>query len=405
MTLMVYVCFLVWTLVVGFTMVGTFLSLKLIRRGRVQNPKSIETGIHYFPPISILKPLKNLDQGIQECVEGFFHLEYPSYELIFCVASQLDPSYLVVRDLIRKYPQVHAQLLVGEAKIGFNPKIDNLIKGYQKAKNDWILISDSNVSASPSYLKDLARYISPKVGLITSSVAGLNHRGFGGRLESLILNTHLTRWALILNALGYAPVSGKVMLFQKSVANQFGGLASLAQYLAEDFMFGERVREMGLKVVLTSELVQQNVGKQLIGSYWDRHIRWGRIRKSISLFGFTLEILINSVVSGLLGGWAFNHWFGIPASMIIFLHLSAWMVCDLLLIQEIEGGFSWLDPAFWITREVSAIPLWLATGLGNTVNWRGQKLRIGAKTRLELAEDGDLSESFETNLSLGGSHQ
>jgi len=405
MSLVVYFCFLVWILVLGFTFSGTILSLRLVRRGRADLSEKWDRNQFYYPPISILKPLKSLDPGMQKCIEGFFRTEYPCFELIFCVASQRDPAYEVVLGLIRKYPHVDAQLLVGEAKVGFNPKIDNLMKGYDQVKNDWILISDSNVQVSPGYLTDLANYIAPGVGLITSSMAGLNHQGWGGRLESLILNTHLTRWAIILGAFGCAPISGKAMLFQKSVANQWGGLAPLGQYLAEDFVFGERIKELGLKVVLTSELVQQNVGEQTVKSFWERHIRWGRLRKSISIFGFILEILINSIASGLLGGWALSHWFGISILPIIFIHLSFWLVCDLLLIQEIEGGFSWSDPVFWFIREVSAIPLWIVTGLGNTVNWRGQRLRVRAQTRLELAEDGDLSDSFETNLSLGGSHQ
>ncbi len=405
MTLMVYFCFLIWVLVAGFAVAGTVLALRLIQRGRTQSSERSKRCLIYQPPVSILKPLKNLDPGIRECVESFFRLEYPNFELIFCVASEADPACSVVRDLVQKYPSVIAQVLVGEAKIGFNPKVDNLIKGYQQAKNDWVLISDSNVRATPTYLKELVEYISPGVGLITSSIAGLDSFGLGGRLESLILNTHLTRWGAIMDVFGYPAVSGKVMLFQKSVAARFGGLKGIANYLAEDFIFGLKIRELGLKVVLTSELVQQHIGQQSLSSFWGRHIRWGRIRKSISGFGFTLEILINSVVSGLLGGWALNHGFGTPILPFLFLHLSAWLVCDLLLIQAVEGRLSWADPGLWFVREVSAIPLWGVIGFGNTVYWRGQKLRVGTQTQLELIEDGDLSESFESNLSLGGSHQ
>ncbi len=409
MTLTVYVCFLIWTLVAGFTLVGTVLGLGLIRRGRDSYFGYGTQRVVYSPAISILKPLKNLDPGIRECVETFFLIDYPSFELLFCVASPQDPACAVVRELMLKYPRVNARLLLGDAKIGFNPKVDNLLKGYQQAKNDWLLISDSNVRAHSSYLRELVAYIGPGVGLITSSVAGLGWSHLGGRLESLILNTHLTRWCAILNAFGYPAVSGKVMLFQRSVADQFGGLASLANYLAEDFMFGEKVRGLGLRVVLSSELVHQHVGRQSVTSFWDRHIRWGRIRKSITPFGFILEILINSVVSGVLGGWALNHWFGIPILFFICVHLAIWLVCDLLLVQEIEAGLAWFDPAIWLLREVLALPLWFAIGLGNTVQWRGQKLRIGANTQLELASDGvlddDFGEEFDTQLSLGGSHQ
>ncbi len=405
MTFLVYLCFLLWVTVVGFTIWGTLLALKLIKKDQTEGDLRFESGVTYRPPVSILKPLKNLENGVSECVESFFRLDYPKYELIFCFTSEADPGYPLIQEFICNYPSVDAKVLVGEGKIGFNPKIDNLIKGYQQAKYDWVLISDGNVLAKPHYLSKLVTAISPGVGLITSNIKGLNPKSLGGRLESLILNTHFTRWNAVLNAFRFPAISGKAMLFQKSVASRFGGLASLANYLAEDFIFGEKVRALGMRVVLTTEMVHQNIGDQSVHSYWDRHLRWGRIRKSLSPFGFIVEILINSFISGLLGAWALNHRFGLSPLIFLSIHLCMWLILDLVLVQAIEGGIFIGDPLIWLARELSVFPQWVAVGTSNGVNWRGQSFRIGSQTQLAPLEYGDLSEGFDASLSLGGSHQ
>src|SRR3954465_6520942 len=63
-------------------------------------------------PISILKPLAGLDEGLEENLRSFFEQDYPIFELLFAVRHEDDPAVPVVRRLISEYPSVSARLLL-----------------------------------------------------------------------------------------------------------------------------------------------------------------------------------------------------------------------------------------------------------------------------------------------------
>ena len=67
------------------------------------------------------------------------------YELLFCIHDDKDASLMVVKRLIEKYPCVDAKIFLGGSKVGINPKINNMQPGYEAAKHELILISDSGI--------------------------------------------------------------------------------------------------------------------------------------------------------------------------------------------------------------------------------------------------------------------
>lgn len=66
-----------------------------------------------LPGVSIMKPLKGVDDNLYENLDSYFTLEYPKYELVFCVQDASDPAIEIVRQLIAKYPLVDARLFYG----------------------------------------------------------------------------------------------------------------------------------------------------------------------------------------------------------------------------------------------------------------------------------------------------
>src|SRR5437762_2330136 len=80
----------------------------------------------FTPPVTILKPLKGIDEGLEENLRSFFQLDYPVFQLIFGVADADDPAIEVVQKLLREFPDRDAQLVVGNPAFGLNPKVENL---------------------------------------------------------------------------------------------------------------------------------------------------------------------------------------------------------------------------------------------------------------------------------------
>ena len=65
------------------------------------------------PPVTIIRPVCGVENHITETLNSTFALDYPDYEIIFCVASAKDPIIPIVEELLRKHPRARARLLVG----------------------------------------------------------------------------------------------------------------------------------------------------------------------------------------------------------------------------------------------------------------------------------------------------
>lgn len=348
---------------------GTHLSRVHFRSRRFE-PK------HPLEPISILKPLKGADPGLRENLRSFFTLDYPDYELLFSVADASDPSVEVVNSLITQYPQQRSRLIVGEEPVGANPKVNNLIKSYQAAVNDWILISDSNIRVQPSYLKAAVENFDKDTGVVTAVVRGRSAERVGGRLESVFMNTFYARWMILTDWFGNSVVMGKSMLFRRSEANRFGGLRVLARFLAEDYMFGQAMQMLGKKVRIMHQAVPQPIGRFAIKDFWARHIRWGRIRKAQAPLAFVFEPFLSFWIAGVIGAWATNSLFGFEFLHVFALHILLWLLADVLLLRAMNERITPLTFLTWIVRETLHLPLWIHIASGKTVWWRGRKLTL-----------------------------
>lgn len=332
-------------------------------------------------PVTILKPLKGVDPGLRENLEGFFRLDYPGFELIFSVADARDPALALVQSLKAGFPGIPCRIVIGEQGRGGNPKVNNLVRAYDLASHDWILISDSNVRVKPDYLKRFVAHLDNDVGLVTAVVRGSGAEGFGARLETAYLNTFYSRGMVIANKAGHPCAVGKAMLFNRSTAKRFGGIATLDRYLAEDYMAGEAMRALGLKVIIATDPVTQHLGHSSFKDYWLRHVRWGRIRKAQEPLAFLLEPLGSHLLPAMIGALALKT-LGVPWLLPFAGHLLIGLASDSLLASRIGGSFHWHA---WAARELLALPLWLYTACGKTVQWRGRKMTIRMGGLLENA--------------------
>jgi ceramide glucosyltransferase len=273
---------------------------------------------------------------------------------------------------------VPARLIVGEVDAGPNPKVNNLLRGYATANYDLILISDSNVRVDSMYLRRCTELMTPDVGIVTAAVTGLDPHGFGGRLESMYLNTFYARWMVAAGHFGFPTVIGKSMLFSKNTAARFGGMRNLSSYLAEDYMAGQAMRHLGLEIKVMNDPVPQVIGYSTFGAFWQRHVRWGRMRKNMLLFSFMGEFFSGAAGSALILAAAFWTLTGSFHPLLLAFHFAFWFLCDFLLMTRLSTQVTVTLPFYWFVREVLSIPMWLHVMSGNTVLWRGRRLRLEA---------------------------
>lgn len=90
---------------------------------------------HYRPPISVLKPLCGLDEGLYENLVSFVTQLYPKFELVLGVADARDPALAIVARLRRVYPHAELRVVIhGEEDPLANPKVISLSHMARAAK-------------------------------------------------------------------------------------------------------------------------------------------------------------------------------------------------------------------------------------------------------------------------------
>ena len=114
------------------------------------------------PAVSIVQPLCGVEIFSRETLRSIFALDYPDYEIIFCLASADDPIAPLVRGAIDAHPERPARLLVGDDRVSANPKLNNVVKGWKAARHDWVIIADSNVSDAAGLYPAPARALAPQ---------------------------------------------------------------------------------------------------------------------------------------------------------------------------------------------------------------------------------------------------
>jgi ceramide glucosyltransferase len=216
-----------------------------------------------WPPVSIVRPICGLDNFLEETLRTSFDLAYPTYELIFCVASARDPAIAVVQELISAHPRSRARLLVGDDRVSHNPKLNNCVKGWRAAQHGWIAIADSNVLMPPDYIQRLLAAWKPDTGLVCSPPVGCRPIGFSAGLECAFLNTYQVRAQYFADTLGFGFAQGKTMLWRRADLEGAGGIAALGGEIAEDAASTKIVRAAGLRVRLTAPPFGQPLGRRV----------------------------------------------------------------------------------------------------------------------------------------------
>src|SRR5882724_10199750 len=109
----------------------------------------------FTPPVSLLKPLQGAEPGLREYLEGFFRLDYPEYEILFCARSDADAGLAIARELAAKHPNIPVRILTSGEPPWPNARCHSLNEMKAAARHGILVITDSDVRVRPDYLREV----------------------------------------------------------------------------------------------------------------------------------------------------------------------------------------------------------------------------------------------------------
>ncbi len=333
-----------------------------------------------MPAVTLLKPLHGMEPLLEECLEGFFHQDYPVYELIFGARTADDPALRVVDSLRRKYPQIPARTVLSGDPEYPNAKVYLMEKMAPLISHPVVVISDSDVRVGPDYLQQVVQpMLDGNVGMVTCLYRGVCTGGFWSLLEGLGMSIEMSSGVLVANLLeGMKFALGPTMVVRKSVLDAWGGFGVLRDYCADDFVMGALTHEAGSKVVLSHHVIDHIVLNRTARQSLLHQLRWmksSRYSRPQGHVGTGLTFAMPFGLLGLVAGWLAGNWalgLGLLAAAYANRVIQSLAVGWGVTRDRNSALYCWLYPV----RDLLGFILWCGSFSGSEVHWRGERYRL-----------------------------
>ncbi|UCH92393.1 MAG: glycosyltransferase [Candidatus Aminicenantes bacterium] len=360
----------------------TFFTIKYRNGGR---PNQEEHPGKPFPKVSILKPMRKIDDEIEKNIESYFLLDYPRYEILFGVDSMKDPIVEIISKIQSKFPRVSTKVIeTGHANNG-NPKIHKLALLAEEAVGTLYWVSDSNIRVEKDTLEKLVNeYLQKDAKIIFSPIRTAGSWTIGSIIENAYI-THfvsgnvISAWKLFKQQI----VIGKSILVERDTLNYFGGFSYFRDYLAEDYIMGEAYTNSKIPISINFTWVTNVNRTTTIKESFLRMERWAKLRFNLKTPLYIMEIFLNPIMLALI----FSLFLGKKLGLMVFsgtllLKILLEIISFLVLNKEDRRKFRVIAmlPFCILLKDILLFIIYFIPFFSRTVDWRGGKIKIGRHT-------------------------
>ncbi len=326
-------------------------------------------------PLSILKPLRGLDAGLYENLRSHAVQKYPEFELVVGVSDPGDPALREVERLRREFPAVPVQV-VRSTTAAPNGKVGVLQDLAAAARYPILLVNDSDIRVGPDYLVRVAAPLEdPTVGVVTCLYRA-RASSWPDRFEALGIATDFAPSVLVARLIGFSEFGlGSTLVFRGAELERIGGFAAIADYIADDYQLSRRIRDLGLRVVLSDYVVETSLPDAGWMGVWRHQLRWARTIR-LSRGGYAGLPIANATLWAVLlalAGWPWT------ALALFALRAAAGLTTALGVLGDRAAlANAWMMPF----RDLAGFAIWAAGLFGSKVVWRDVAMRLDRSGRI-----------------------
>jgi ceramide glucosyltransferase len=331
----------------------------------------------FLPPVSILKPVRGSDPDAYANFASFCRQDYPEYEVVFCIDSPQDPTYQILLQLMRDFPDTPIRVLFGSGSVAPNDKVAKLARLTAEARHEYLVINDSDVRARPDYLRTLVRPLAdPTVGAVTCLYLQSGDCSFTESLQTVGMVSEFypgifTDW----NLEGVKFALGPTIATTRARLEDFGGYKSIDNRPADDLLVGQLIAQQGYKVELLPYCIDVVADYGSLGDLLQKRLRWAVEMRHIRPWGH-FGLLFTQGLLGCALAVYLTH-----SANVALAYLAAYLLLRLAMTWTV--GIRGLERSdllskLWIVPVWDAITLclWLTSFSGRTFRWRGSLYRI-----------------------------
>jgi ceramide glucosyltransferase len=353
-------------------------------------PRERTTGRRLHEPrsaVTILKPLHGDEADLLTRLGSYCRQEYRASVQMVCGMQDRDDSAIgVVMCLRREYPGNEIELVIDSRNHGHNRKVSNLANMAARARNDILVVADSDIEVGPRYLKDVvARLQRPGVGAVTCPYHGTAKAGVWSELAALSINTHFLPDAVAALTLGLAqPCFGATIALRKELLGRIGGFQAFADCLADDYALGAAIRAKGYDVVVAPFSVGHACLQKDMREFLSQRLRVARTIKALDPVGYLGTAITHPFALALLAA-------ALGSSESVFLAAVA-LSCRITLCLVVERVFGLARQRYWLLpfHDLLAFAIFVFSFFGTSLNWRGYGYRVKSDGTLIGDPDGRL---------------
>lgn len=341
-----------------------------------------------LPAVSLLKPVHGMESRLRENIESFFHLNYPNYEILFAADLEDNAALAVVREICSRYPLVPTQIVVTGRPPWPNPPAYAFFRMAERAKNDILVTSDSDVLVDPLYLREIVpSLLDPKNGMLTCVYRGKNAGGFWSGVHAIGMSVEMTAGVVTANLLeGMKFGLGPTIVVRRDALEKIGGFEVLGEYFANDFVIGNLIEKNGYNVVLSRHVIDHVVSPLSFVRVWQHELRWAKSTRLSRPWGHLFSGLIYAMPFGILGfaaALALGYtWLGVGllAAALANRVIESWAI-GWGVTRDRASRSLWLYPL----RDLLGFFVWCASYLGTPrAIWRNVPYDLTSDGRIAL---------------------
>ena len=326
----------------------------------------------YTPPVSILKPFRGIDPDAYENLASFCRLDYPDYEMVFCVDPNDDAIQSAIARLREEFPHCRIRVLYGSGRIATNDKVAKLARLVSEAEHEVVVISDSDVRVRRDYLRHVVAPLrDAKVGAVTCLYVPIETKTFTDHLQSVGMMSDFYAGVLIdwqLEGMKFA--LGPTIATTRTRLAGFGGYPVLENRPADDLLVGRLIEEQGFEVRLVRYAIDTVCDYGSLSELLHKRLRWIVVMRHMRPWGH-IGLLLTMGLPWSLAALAIHPAATVaiayPGGYLALRFLMTWMIG----IQGLKQDALWKQLPLIPVWDAVAFVIWLFSFTRSSIRWRG----------------------------------